>query len=308
MHVLVTGSSGFVGSTLVDHLLRSGDRVTTLVRGSSNADRRVNPVKWDPTAESVDLAVVGNVDAVVHLAGASIGGKRWNAEYKKLIRDSRVHGTSVLSKAISGLSHRPPVMVMASAQGYYGDRGDEELTEESGPGEGFLADTAVEWENAADPARDAGIRVVATRFANVLGKEGGMLPRLKVPFLSGLGGRMGSGQQWWPWIAVEDVARIIKFSINNQEIAGPVNTVAPGITRQIDFAKALARTLRRPAIAPLPGWAAKLLIGGLAEEGLLASQKMVPSVLIDHGYEFLGEDLSTVFHHVYRAPAESEWR
>lgn len=308
MHVLVTGSSGFVGSTLVEHLLRSGDRVTTLVRGSSDSDRRVNAVKWDPTADSIDLAVVGNVDAVVHLAGASIAGKRWNDEYKALIRESRVHGTRLLSRAITELNHKPSVMVMASAQGYYGDRGEEELTEESGPGEGFLAETAVEWERAADPARDAGIRVVATRFGNVLGKDGGMLPRLKIPFLSGLGGRVGSGQQWWPWIAVEDVARIIKFSIDNREIFGPVNTVAPGITRQIDFAKALAKTLRRPAIAPLPGWAAKLLVGGLAEEGLLASQKMVPSVLIDHGYQFLGEDLATVFHHVFRAPAESEWR
>jgi hypothetical protein len=308
MHVLVTGSSGLVGTVLTDFLLRSDDRVTILVRGESKHDRRINALRWDPTADSLDLAPAGNIDAVVHLAGASIGGKRWSPEYKALIRDSRVRGTRLISKAIAALDHKPSVMVMASAMGYYGDRGDEELTEESGPGEGFLAEVAVEWERSADPAREAGVRVVATRFGNILGRDGGMLPRLKLPFLTGLGGRIGSGKQWWPWIAVEDVARVIQLAIKNPNIDGPVNTVSPGITRQIDFARALAKALHRPAITPLPAWAAKLIVGGLAEEGLLASQKMLPAVLLNHGFEFLGEDLPTVFHHVFRAPSENEWR
>ena len=307
MHVVVSGASGFVGSTLVDSLLRAGDRVTVLTRGGGPPERGVNRIKWDAMGDELDLSQAGRIDAVVHLAGANVAGKRWDAEYKALIRDSRVHGTRLIAKAIAALERKPPVMVMASAMGYYGDRGDEVLTEESPPGDDFLSEVGVEWERAADPAREAGVRVVATRFGHVLGRDGGMLPRQKLPYLLCLGGPMGSGKQWWPWVALEDVARAIRFVIERDDISGPVNVVAPGIKRQADFAKDLGKALGRPAFFPLPGWMAKLMLGELAIE-VLYSRRMVPTVLEAKGFEFLGPDLPTVLHHVFRAPAESEWR
>ena len=308
MHVLVTGSNGFVGSALVNSFIRTGDRVTTLVRGDASSVRQITRLRWDPEADSLDLSRAGNVDAVVHLGAAGIGDKRWSPEHKAAIRHSRVHGTRLLSRAVAALDPKPHVMVVASAQGIYGDRGDEVLTEESEPGEGFLAEVAVDWERAADPARDAGIRVVNTRFGNILGRNGGMVPKLKIPYMTGLGGPIGSGKQWWAWIALEDAVRAIRFVIGHAEIEGPVNTVAPGITRQKEFAKEFAGSLHRPAFIPLPGWAAKLVVGGLAEEGLLASQHIVPEVLQKHGFKWLGPDLKTTFNHIFRSPSESEWR
>ena len=307
MHVLVTGSNGFVGEVLVNSLIRDGHRVTTLVRGEAPEVRQINRIRWDPGADTMDLSTAGHVDAVVHLGGVGIAAKRWSPEHKAAIRNSRVHGTRLLSKAVAAMDPKPPVMVVASAMGYYGDRGDDVLTEESGPGEGFLAEVGVEWERAADLAREAGIRVAHMRFGNVLGRDGGMVPRLKMPYLTGFAGPIGSGKQWWPWIAVEDAARAIRFAIDKTEISGPVNVSAPGITRQKEFAKKFAGALNRPSFMPLPGWAAKLLIGGLAEE-LLSSQRMKPQILEDNGFEWLGPDLQTVFHHIFRSPSEGEWR
>lgn len=307
MHVLVTGSNGFVGKTLVDSLIRDGHRVTTLVRGEATRVEQITRINWDPGADSFDLSIAGNPDAIVHLGGIGIADKRWNPQHKAAIRNSRVHGTRLISKSAAAMSQKPPVMVVASAMGYYGDRGEEELTEESGPGEGFLAETAVEWERAADPAREAGIRVVHARFGNILGRHGGMIPKMKIPYLTGFGGRIGSGRQWWPWMAVEDTARAIRFAIEQEGISGPLNVVAPGITRQKEFAKEFAGALRRPAFMPLPAWAARLVIGGLAGE-LLSSQRMVPQVLEQNGFEWRGPDLKTVFWHIFRSPAESEWR
>ena len=206
------------------------------------------------------------------------------------------------------MERKPDVMIVASAMGYYGDRGDETLTETSGPGEGFLPSVAVEWERSADPAREAGIRVVHMRFGNVLARDGGMVPRLKIPYSTGLAGPIGSGKQWWPWIAVEDAVRAIHFVIENNEISGPVNTVAPGITRQREFARQFASALGRPSFMPLPGWMARIVVGELATDGLLASQHMVPGVLERHGFTWLGPDLETTFHHIFRGRIESEWR
>lgn len=307
MHVLVAGSSGLVGTVLVNSLVRDGHRVTTLVRGARPEVRQITQVQWDPGADSLDLSRVSNIDAVVHLGGVGIAAKRWNAQHQAAIRDSRVHSTRLLAKTIAEMDAKPPVFVVASAMGYYGDRGDEVLTEDSGPGDGFLPDTAVEWERSADPAREAGVRVAHTRFGNVLARDGGMVPRLKIPFMTGFGGPIGSGKQWWPWIAVEDAARVIRFVIDTPAISGPVNTCAPGTTRQKEFAKEFASALNRPAFMPLPGWAAKLIIGGLAEE-LLSSQRMKPQALEENSFEWLGPDLETVFHHIFRAPAENEWR
>ena len=308
MRFLVTGSSGFVGSHLVRALLQGQHRVSVLVRGETASVRNVTHVKWDPNKDALDISLLGGVDAVVHLAGASIAGKRWNPEYKALLRDSRVRGTRLLAKAIAGLDSPPKVMVSASAMGYYGDRGDEVLTEDSAPGQGFLARTSVEWENATAPASDAGIRVVHLRIGNVLGRDGGMIKRLKPLFLTGLGGRIGSGQQWWPWIAVEDLVRVITTVVDDDSYAGAVNAAAPGITRQADFAKAMASALRRPAFLPMPAWLARLMIGEMAQEAVLSSQRMVPEKLNSKGFEFLGPELEVVFHHIFRAPAESEWQ
>lgn len=308
MHVLITGSNGFVGSALVQSFVQSGHRVTTLVRGETPAVRQITRMTWDPGADSLDLATAGTVDAVVHLGGIGIAAKRWSPQHKAAIRESRVHGTRLLAKAVAAMSPRPPVMIVASAQGNYGDRGDELLTEASAPGEGFLAEVGVEWERAADPARDAGVRVVSSRFGNILGRNGGLVPKLKMMYSLGLAGPIGSGNQWWPWIAVEDAVAAIRFAIEQPGIAGPVNTVAPGITSQKDFAKEFAGALRRPAIMPLPAWAARLVIGGLADEGLLSSQRMIPEVLQKHGFKWLGPDLKTVFWHIFRSRAESEWR
>lgn len=307
MHVLVTGSNGFLGSELVDSLIQSGDRVTTLVRGPAPPVRQINRMTWDPEADTLDLDPAGNVDAVVHLAGVGVASKRWSPQHKAAVRDSRVHGTRLLSRAVAAMRQKPPVMVVASAMGYYGDRGDEVLTEESPPGDGFLADVAVDWERAADPARDAGIRVIHLRSGNILGREGGMVPELKTPYLTGLAGPIGSGEQWWPWIAVEDAVRVIRFVIDRSEISGPVNNVAPGITRQKEFSKEFASALRRPAFMPLPAWLARLVVGGIVEE-LLSSRRMVPEVLEENGFQWLGKDLHTVFWHIFRAPSESEWR
>lgn len=307
MHVLVTGSNGFVGARLVNMLVYGGHRVTTLVRNEPTETGDITRVRWDPDADSLDLSIVGNLDAIVHLGGVGIADKRWNPQHKAAIRNSRVHGTRLISKAAAALPQKPPVIVVASAMGYYGDRGEETLTEESEAGEGFLAETAVEWERAADPARDAGIRVAHARFGNILGRDGGMVPKLKVPYMTGFGGPIGSGRQWWPWIAVEDAARAIQFVIEHDAISGPVNFSAPGITRQKQFAKEFASSLRRPAFMPLPAWVARLVIGELAGE-LLSSQRMAPNVLEQNDFKWLGPDLKTTFHHIFRAPAESEWR
>ena len=307
MRVLITGSTGLVGTALVRSLTRSGDRMVALVRGPTPDTPNITRIQWDAFADTLDLSAAGSIDAVVHLAGASIAGKRWSLEYKALIRDSRVLGTKLLSRTIAALDPKPPVLVMASAMGYYGDRGEEVLTEESPPSQGFLSELCVEWERAADAARDAGIRVAALRFGNILARDGGMLKRLGLVFKTGFGGRLGSGEQWWPWIAIEDVARVIRLAINEPGMVGPVNSVAPGITRQADFAKELARTLRRPAIVPAPAWAVRLVLGELADD-VLASKRMAPKVLKERGFEWRGPDLPTVFEHVFRSPSDNSWR
>ncbi len=307
MHVVVTGSHGFVGSALVSALVRDGHRVTTLVRGEATPVKKIDRISWDPGADTFDLSVAGNIDAIVHLAGVPVAGKRWNPEYKALIRDSRVRSTRLISKAAAALPKPPPAMIVASAMGYYGDRGEDVLTEESGPGEGFLAEAAVEWERSADPAREAGIRVVHARFGNVLGRGGGVVSKLKIPYQTGFAGPIGSGRQWWPWIALEDALSAIMFTIDHDEFSGPVNFVAPGITRQRGFASKMAGALRRPSFVPLPAWALRLMVGEVAVE-LLSSQRMVPQVLEQNGFDWRGPDLETTFHHIFRARSESEWR
>jgi uncharacterized protein (TIGR01777 family) len=280
--VAVTGASGLIGSALSERLSSAGHRVVPLVRRAPGPGE----VQWDPAAGRIDSAALEGIDAAVHLAGESIGTGRWTRARKADIRESRVRGTSLLARALGGLVRRPQVLVSASAVGIYGDRGDEPLTEESPAGEGFLPETGIAWEAAALPARDAGIRVVHPRMAAVLSKHGGMLERLLLPFRLGLGGPIGGGAQWMPVVALDDVVGAIEHLIATPELAGPVNVSLPRPVTNREFARALGRAVRRPAVLPLPAFPLRAVYGQLADELLLASARVLPEALERSGYRF----------------------
>lgn len=282
MHIGITGSSGMVGTTLVTHLEAGGHRVTRLLRGSAEHGRSPS---WDPGAGWIEAGAFEGCDAVVHLAGASIGEGRWTAKRKRVLRESRIEATRLLVEHLGGLQHPPRVLVSASAVGYYGGRGDEVLTEDSGHGEGFLAGLVVEWEREALAAADRGIRVVTPRFGVVLAKHGGALPRMLLPMRLGAGGPLGNGRQWMPWVTLRDVVRVIEFALTH-EVRGALNAVAPGIATNRDFTKALGRELHRPASLPTPAFALRLLIGQAADELLLSSARVEPRALLERGFEF----------------------
>ena len=301
MRIAVTGSSGLAGSALLSALAGSGHRVIKLVRrGGTGKDQ----VLWDPEAWTIDAVALRGIEAFVHLAGEPING-RWTPERKTRIRESRVRGTRLIARTVAGLDPRPRVLVCASAMGYYGDRADEALTEESPPGRGFLADVAVQWEAAAQSARDAGVRVVSARFGLIMAPKGGALGPLKRVFQTGLGGKTGTGRQWWPWIAVEDAAAAIRFVIEHDEISGPVNVVSPRMTTNAEFARTLARVVSRPAVLTVPAWAVKLLLGESGKELLLYSQRMAPRKLQDAGFQWLLPDLEAALRRQLR-PRPSE--
>lgn len=289
MNVLVTGSSGLVGSALVRRLTGDGHSVTRLVRSRRGTGEA--QVAWDPEAGAIDAASLEGLDAVVHLAGESIAAGRWTAARKTRILDSRVKGTRLLAETLAGLRDRPKVLVSASAVGYYGDRGEEPLREESASGSGFLADVCRQWEAAAAPAAQAGIRVVHARFGVILSAAGGALPRLLPPFRLGLGGRLGSGRQFMSWIALDDAVGAICHALTHDDLQGPVNTASPTPVRNDEFTKALGRVLRRPTLFPLPAFAARLAFGQMADELLLASQRVEPAKLLASGYQFAFLDL-----------------
>jgi uncharacterized protein len=282
MDIAVTGSSGLIGTALVEALEARGDRVVRMVR------RRPGPseIRWDPAAGRIDSTGLNGLDAVVHLAGAGIGDRRWTDEYKQSIRTSRVDGTRLLAEALAGLARPPKVLVSQSGIGYYGDRADEVLTESSSRGHGFLAEVVSAWEDAAEPARRAGIRVVHPRTAPVLTPRGGSLAKQLPLFRIGLGGRFGSGEQWWSWISLDDqVAATLHLLGSGLE--GPVNLSAPNPVQNREFARALGRALRRPAVLPVPAFGPKLVVGGeLAESLLFGSQRVIPERLVADGFEF----------------------
>lgn len=290
--IAVTGAGGFIGSALVGSLAGDGHRVLRLVRRPSAAP---DEVAWDPAGGQIDAAKLEGIDAVVHLAGESIAGGRWNAERKQRIRQSRVKGTSLLAGALARLSSKPRVLVSGSAMGVYGDRGDEILVESSSPGAGFLAEVGQEWEAAAAPARDAGIRVVHPRFGMVLHPSGGALERMLPPFRLGLGGHLGNGQQWMSWVSRDDAVAIIRAAVDRDAVSGPVNATSPNPVRNSDFTRMLGAALHRPAIAAVPAFALELMFGELAREALLASQRMVPARLQELGFEFRDPDLEPLF-------------
>ena len=283
MDVAVSGSHGLIGSALVAVLEARGDRVRRIVRGAATGD----DATWDIGAGTIDTAALAGVDAVVHLAGEGIGTRRWSVEQKGRILDSRVDGTRLLATALAALDPPPAVLVSASAVGFYGDRGDEELTERSTAGTGFLADVVGGWEAATRQAKTAGIRVVHARSGLVLSTDGGALKRQLVPFKLGVGGRVGSGRQYLSWITIDDEVGAILHCLATESLAGPVNLTAPGPVTSAGFARALGAALHRPAVLPLPAAAVKLAFGAeMAKELLLSGQRVLPAELERTGYRF----------------------
>jgi uncharacterized protein (TIGR01777 family) len=329
MKIVMAGSSGLVGSALTDSLVRDGHTVVRLVRSGSGAEKesgdkrnqaknrtaappnssaKIIDVAWNPNTCDLegepfgaDQEKVEGSDALVNLAGASIAGAGWTPERKAVLRSSRVHITRELICSIEKLEDGPKTIVSASAVGYYGNRGDELLTEESKPGDDFLAKLASEWEAEAVKAEALGLRVVRLRFGIILAKHGGALPQMMRPFKFGLGGRIGSGQQWVPWITLRDVVSVIRETLQNRAITGAVNVVSPQPVRNVDFAKALGRAMHRPAIVPAPAFALELALGEMAEM-LLASQRVAPSRLEQFGFRFSQRDLNSALASVLAEP------
>jgi uncharacterized protein (TIGR01777 family) len=294
MKVLVTGSSGLVGTALGQTLARAGHTVCRLVRPQSAAGEGANEgfaVAWNPETGELGGAGVG-ADAVVNLAGASIADGRWTTQRKEQLRASRIDTTRALVNALAKMNARPSVLVSASAIGIYGDRGDETLTEASKPGTEFLASLAQEWEAQALKAEALGIRVVLARFGIILAREGGALPKMILPFKFGAGGKLGSGQQWMSWVALEDVAGILRFVIENNSARGPINIVSPQPLQNAEFTKILAKTMHRPALFPAPAFALRLALGEMADALLLSSQRVRPQASEKLGYKFLHADLT----------------
>jgi uncharacterized protein (TIGR01777 family) len=284
MRVVVTGATGLIGSALVRSLEADGHPTTRLVR---RAPQAANELRWDPAAGTLEAGGLEGHDAAVNLAGASIGGHRWTEEYKATIRDSRVQATSLLARTLASLDRPPTVLASGSAVGFYGDRGDEELTEQSGPGTGFLAEVVRAWEEATGPAEEAGIRVAHLRSGIVQTPAGGALKRQLLPFKAGLGGRIGSGRQWLSWIALSDEVGAIRHVIEHAELGGPVNLTAPEPVTNAGFTRTLGRILHRPTLLPTPTPALHVLLGHqLVAEMLLGGQRVLPAALAASGYRF----------------------
>jgi hypothetical protein len=299
MNILVSGSTGLVGSELVPFLATKGHKVTRLKRSKPGSESKIREAEayWNPDSNKVDISSLEGHEAVVHLAGENIGGI-WTDEKKNKIRKSRVNGTRLLSKSLSGLVKPPKVLVCASAIGYYGDRGDEVLTEESKSGEGFLAEVSREWEAAAEPAVQKGIRVVHLRFGLVLSPKGGALKTMLFPFRMGVGGTIGSGKQYLSWVAIDDVVGAVYHAITNESLKGPVSVVAPNPVTNREFTKTLGRVLGRPTLLPVPAFALRLIAREMADEMLLASTRVQPRALLSTGYQFRYPELEGALRHL----------
>lgn len=300
MKVLISGGSGLVGAALTSSLRRDGYTVCRMVRPGSQAAG--GDVQWNPLNALVDVPAMEGFDAVVHLSGASIAGERWTSKRKQVLRSSRVDSTRVLVDALAHLNQPPRVFVCASAIGFYGDRGDEVLTESSGHGNDFLSILCRAWEAEAARAAGSGIRTVIMRFGIVLSTDGGALPRMLTPFKFGAGGRLGSGKQWMSWIALEDVVRVLRGAMDDASWTGPVNLVAPEPVRNAEFTRVLASVLHRPAIFPAPALALRLALGEMADALLLSSQRVQPECLQRYGYAFRYENLEAALHAALSKP------
>jgi uncharacterized protein len=294
MKILITGSTGLVGTALTQDLQRAGHTVCRLVRPGTSTQSIGNSqgfdVNWNPASGELGGAAVG-ADAVVNLAGASIAEKRWTPQRKELLRSSRVDTTRALVRALAKMSARPRVIISASATGYYGNRGDETLTEASQPGNDFLSEIAKEWESEALKAEALGIRVVRVRFGVILSKHGGALPQMMRPVQFGVGGKIATGKQWLSWITLDDAVAILRLALENPNITGPLNVVSPQPVTNADFTKILAATLHRPALFPAPAFALRLLLGEMADALLLSSQRVLPAQLQKLSHRFQHPDL-----------------
>ncbi|MGQ9487340.1 MAG: TIGR01777 family oxidoreductase [Armatimonadota bacterium] len=303
MHVVVAGGTGFIGRAVCRELLRAGQEVTVLTRDASRASGRVpqgvKVAQWSPEQPEELREVLSAKDAVINLSGESVAAQRWTPEFKQKLVDSRVNSTRALVQGIRSAEPRPRVLVNASAVGIYGNRGEEELTESSSPGTGFLAELAIRWEQSADEARELGVRVVKLRIGIVLGEGGGALEKMLLPFRLFVGGPFGSGQQWFPWIHLDDVSGITLHALAHDTVDGAVNTVAPGIVRLGEFCKALGRVMKRPSWLPVPGFALRLAAGELGES-LLWSQRVVPQVALQTGYAFRYPQVEQALRQVLR--------
>ena len=298
MKILVSGSHGLVGKALMKSLTDDGHEVIRLVRHEPIFG--APEIWWDPSQGRIDAERLEGLDVVVHLAGESIASGRWTDEKKQTILESRVKGTSLLSDALARLSRPPSVFLSASAIGYYGDRGDELLTEQSAPGNDFLAKVCIEWEAATSAAVEKGIRTVHTRFGIILDENGGALAKMLTPFRLGIGGRVGSGKQWMSWVALEDVISALKFLMGETSTRGPVNFVSPNPVTNAEFTKTLGRVLSRPTFFPVPEFGARLAFGEMADALLLSSQRVEPAVLKSKGFEFRWTTLEAALRHILR--------
>ena len=301
MRLIVSGASGLIGTALVPALRAAGHQVGRLVRGA--AALSPGDVRWSPAEGAIDAAGLEGVDGVVHLSGESIfaGLRRWTAAKRVRIRDSRVDTTALLARAIAGLARRPGVLVLVTGSGFYGDRGDDQLTEESTGGTGFLADVSRAWEAAASPAAAAGVRVVYLRTGLVLDRRGGLLGPLLPLFRLGLGGPIGQGRRFWSWIAIDDLIGVFRFALESPGLAGPVNTASPNPVTNGEFTRVLGRVVARPALIPVPPFALRLIFGrAAANETMLTSARLVPGRLLAAGFRFRFPDLEGALRHVLR--------
>jgi len=297
MRILITGANGLIGTALQ----RSFDEIGhELLLASRKEAKDSQHIQWDVEKGFSEPERLEGIDAVVHLAGESVFGLSWSDAKKKAIRDSRVDGTRSVVEAISRLKARPNVLVAASAIGFYGDRGDEEMTESSAAGDTFLAEVSKEWESEARRAEDAGIRTVLLRTGIILSKDGGALGTMLLPFKLGIGGVVGSGKQWMSWISIDDHIRVINYAIEYENVRGAVNSVSPNPVTNGEFTKTLGEVLYRPTILPLPSFAVNMVFGEMGDALLLASTRVVPKRLEDAGFEFKYPELKTAIEHAVK--------
>ena len=297
MKILVTGATGLVGGAVVPFLAGGGHEIARLGRSAPGA----GGIRWDPDAGVLEARALEGFDGVIHLAGENIATGRWNAAKKRRIKESRVRGTRLLAETLAGLERPPRVLVSASAVGFYGDRGDEELTESSPAGSGFLSEVCREWEEATKPAEAKGIRVVHARLGVVLSRDGGALAKMLTPFRLGAGGIVGNGRQYISWITLDDTVAALGHLLAMETASGPVNVVAPVPVTNREFTSTLGRVLRRPTVFPLPGFVARVVFGEMADALLLASTRVQPAGLLDSGYAFRHGSLEEGLRHVLGA-------
>jgi len=296
MRVAISGTTGLVGQALCERLDRDGHEALKLVRRPTASDAEI---QWDASGGTLESDKLNGTAAVVHLAGENIAAGRWTTAKKSRIRESRVQGTQVLAEALAGLACPPQVFVAASAIGYYGDRGDELCLETTSPGQGFLPEVCVAWERATQPAIDAGIRIVNLRIGMVLSRRGGALKQMLLPFQLGAGGRIGHGRQYWSWTTLDDLVGVIIRCLADESLAGPVNVVTPHPVTNREFTKSLGNVLHRPTLFPMPAPLARIAFGEMTDALILASARVAPGRLNEHGYAFQHATIDDAFRHLF---------